>query len=151
RPPAIGAEGAAHPYPAPGAPELAADVASRLAVTVAARGWDRGVWAPLRDLRPEPVVPVLQLSLVAGLGPRRLFELGRQLGGLAADGVLVVGTGAIVDAPGERAEQADAPPPPFARELDTWFANQLADAAFEELFAWRRRAPNARRAAAKGS
>lgn len=149
-PQALDVEGAAHPYPAPGAPELAADVARLLAPAASCRGWDRGLWEPLRDLRPEPVVPVLQLSLVAGAGPRRLFELGRRVGVLPSEGVLVVGTGAIVDAPAERAADPDAPPPSFARELDAWFANHLGDAAFDELFAWRRRAPNARRAHAPG-
>ncbi|HSD27144.1 MAG TPA: class III extradiol ring-cleavage dioxygenase, partial [Vicinamibacteria bacterium] len=56
-------------YPAPGAPDLAREIAGTLAEAGlepgldARRGWDHGVWVPLRLLYPAADVPVVALSL----------------------------------------------------------------------------------------
>lgn len=133
-------------YAAPGAPELAYELASLLPVDRAERGWDHGVWSPLSRMYPSADVSVLQLSLVAGAGPRRLFELGRRLGVLAARGYLVVGSGGITHNVSELDPRRDAPPADWARAFDTWVANLLADAELDELFAWRTKGPASRRA-----
>ncbi len=133
-------------YDAPGAPELAYDLAMALPVEPTERGWDMGVWSPLRRLYPAADVPVLQLSLVAGASPRRLFGIGKKIGVLAAQGYLIVGSGGITHSAKELAPGKDAPPAEWARAFDTWVANLLSDAEIDELFAWRTRAPDARRA-----
>lgn len=133
-------------YPAPGAPELAYELHALLPVERAERGWDRGVWGPLVHMYPDADVPVLQLSLVAGSTPRRLYALGRKIGVLAERGVLILASGAITRNATEAAADVDAPAAEWAREFDAWIANQLADSEMEELLAWRAAAPHARRA-----
>lgn len=134
-------------YDAPGAPELAYDVHSLLPVERAPdRAWDHGVWSPLVHLFPDADVPVLQLSLVLGARPRALFAIGRKLGVLAERGVLILGSGGITHSLVELDARADAPPADWARELDGWVANMLADAELDDLLDWRAKGPNARQA-----
>src|ERR1044071_8154779 len=85
-------------YPAPGAPELAADVRKllRAAGTPVAdlpgRGLDHGAYVPLVEMYPGADVPVLQISMPS-LDPVRLMEIGRKLAPLRDEGVLIVGSG----------------------------------------------------------
>ena len=104
------------------------------------RGLDHGVWTPLVHLFPEADVPVLQLSLPSRLGPERLFELGRRLAGLSADGGLVVGSGNVTH--NLRAMRADgSPPEAFAAEFDGWVAEVLAERDWDALLGAAERAP----------
>lgn len=133
-------------YDAPGASELAYELASLVPLERADRGWDHGVWAPMVHLFPAADIPILQLSLVSGATPRRLFGLGRRLGVLAARGCLIIGSGGITHNLAERASEKAAPVADWARQFDAWVANLLADAAIEELLGWRKGGPEARRA-----
>lgn len=130
----------------PGAPELAHELASLVPALGRApdRGWDEGVWGPLRCLFPDADVPVLQLSLVTAATPTKLYALGRRIGALAALGYLIVGSGAVALNEELRAPDADAEPAPFARAFDAWVGNALADAEMELLLRWRAEAPDAR-------
>ncbi len=134
------------PYDAPGASELAYEVASLLPVNTSNRGWDHGVWAPLAHMFPSADIPVLELSLLAGATPRRLFGLGRKLGVLASRGTLILGSGGITHNVAEMNPNKDGAVPEWARAFDGWCANLLADAEMEDLLAWRSKAPDARRA-----
>ena len=86
-------------YPAPGAPELASRVLQVLAdaglpaAQDAARGWDHGVFIPLKVAFPDADVPVLQLSLLQSLDAAEHVALGRALTPLRDEGVLIVGSG----------------------------------------------------------
>ncbi|MGD2112309.1 MAG: class III extradiol ring-cleavage dioxygenase [Gammaproteobacteria bacterium] len=86
-------------YPAPGDPALAADIRQMLqtagltAELEAARGFDHGVFVPLRLVYPQADIPCVQLSLVRGLDPALHIRLGRALAGLRQRNVLVVGSG----------------------------------------------------------
>ncbi len=86
-------------YDAPGSPELAAKVATMLqAAGVPAaideqRGFDHGLFIPLKLMYPEADVPAIQLSLLRGLNPAAHIGLGRALGGLLGENILVVGSG----------------------------------------------------------
>lgn len=132
-------------YGAPGAPDLAYEVASLLPIERAGdRGFDHGVWAPLVHMFPRADVPVLQLSLVLGATPRSLFAIGRKIGVLASRGVLLLGSGGITHSPHERDARIDAPPAAWARQFDGWVANVLADAELEDLLQWRSKGPSAR-------
>lgn len=133
-------------WAATGAPELAYELTELVAVDRVDRGWDHGVFGPLVHMFPRGDVPVLQLSLVVGASPRRLFGIGRRLGALAARGYLIVGSGGITHNVKELEPRKDAPVPEWARAFDAWVANLLADAEMEELLAWRTKAPEARRA-----
>jgi len=89
-------------YPAPGSPELAAEVGSLLSETADPvrpdpdRGLDHGAWSVLSAMYPEADVPVVQLSLNARRAPEWHGALGRRLAALRNQGVLVLGSGNIV-------------------------------------------------------
>jgi 4,5-DOPA dioxygenase extradiol len=87
-------------YPAPGSPELAQRVMStvRLARIRPDRSWglDHGAWSVLCRMYPEADIPVVQISLDAGAPPDFHYELGRELGTLRKEGVLILGSGNMV-------------------------------------------------------
>jgi aromatic ring-opening dioxygenase catalytic subunit (LigB family) len=86
-------------YAAPGAPELAERVQELLgnagikSRSDSGRGLDHGVFVPLKLVYPEADIPIVQLSLKSGLDPAKHIELGRALGPLRSEGVLIVGSG----------------------------------------------------------
>jgi 4,5-DOPA dioxygenase extradiol len=83
-------------YPAPGSVELAERVSKMLGATVRTDwGLDHGTWSVLVHLRPKADVPVVQLSIDARLPPAAHLEIGRRLGPLRDDGVLVFGSGNV--------------------------------------------------------
>jgi aromatic ring-opening dioxygenase catalytic subunit (LigB family) len=88
-------------YDVAGAPALAARVAGLLqgagiAVEVVRQGGlDHGAWTALRYLYPAADIPVLPLAFVPDQIPARQFALGEALAPLAAEGVLVLGSGSI--------------------------------------------------------
>ena len=57
------------------------------------RGYDHGVFIPLKLMYPEADIPVAQLSLVRGLNPAAHIALGNALRGLLSENVLVIGSG----------------------------------------------------------
>lgn len=86
-------------WPAPGNPELATHVADLLgnaglpAATSAFRGYDHGVFVPLKVAFPEAQMPVVTLSLASSLDPALHLAAGRALAPLRDQGVLIVGSG----------------------------------------------------------
>lgn len=86
-------------YPAPGAPDLAREISelvSRSGVaarTDPSRGFDHGVFIPFKVIYPHAGIPIVQLSLKAGLDPAAHIELGQALAPLRRQGVLIVGSG----------------------------------------------------------
>ncbi|MCL2917770.1 4,5-DOPA dioxygenase extradiol [Shewanella litorisediminis] len=85
-------------YPAPGAPELAAQIATLLpnCSLDKTRGLDHGAWSLLVHLYPEADVPILQLSLDMQLKPEQEYGTGRALRTLREQGVLIIGSGNTV-------------------------------------------------------
>jgi aromatic ring-opening dioxygenase catalytic subunit (LigB family) len=86
-------------YPAPGSPELANRIAGLLrqshlpAAIDPQRGFDHGLFIPLKLMYPEADIPSLQLSLLTGLSPAAHVALGKALGELSRENILVVGSG----------------------------------------------------------
>ncbi len=86
-------------WPAPGSPKLATRVQELLTQagidsgTDGERGFDHGVFVPLKVAWPEAEIPTVQLSLREGLDPGEHLKLGRALAPLRDEGVLIVGSG----------------------------------------------------------
>ena len=86
-------------WPAPGLPELAGRVAGLLseaglpAGISPSRGFDHGVFVPLKVAFPGAEIPVVTLSLASSLDPGLHLAAGRALAPLRDEGVLVVGSG----------------------------------------------------------
>jgi aromatic ring-opening dioxygenase catalytic subunit (LigB family) len=86
-------------YPAPGDPDLAGRLRAALrahgmeAELDAERGFDHGLYIPLKIMYPEADIPCIQLSLLGSLDPAAHIALGEAMSGIAGDGVLVIGSG----------------------------------------------------------
>ena len=86
-------------WPAPGSPELAERVAGLLvraglpSALSANRGFDHGVFVPLKVVFPDAQIPVVSLSLAASLDPALHLAAGRALAPLRDEGVLIIGSG----------------------------------------------------------
>jgi len=86
-------------YPAPGAPELAAQIANTLAgagiasAQDAQRGFDHGMFIPLKLIFPDANIPVVQLSLHDSLDPEKHLAAGQALQALRDQDVLIIGSG----------------------------------------------------------
>jgi 4,5-DOPA dioxygenase extradiol len=86
-------------YPAPGSPDLAHKIAELLnknnipTQIDPQRGFDHGLFIPLKLMYPRADIPALQLSLVRGLNPMAHIELGRALRTFMHENILVIGSG----------------------------------------------------------
>jgi len=141
-------------YPAPGDPELALEIAGLLAASGVdasldpRRGFDHGVWTPLRMLFPSANVPVIPLSLPVERSPRSLHALGSILAPLRERGIWILGSGGIVhNLSLPRPAAPDAPAEAWAAEFDGWIKRAIETRDIEALFAYRTAAPYARQAA----
>ncbi|MBS0579478.1 MAG: dioxygenase [Proteobacteria bacterium] len=139
-------------YPAPGDPALAGRIAELLKAqgrTVrsdALRGLDHGAWVPLTYLYPGADVPVVQLSLPVRYGAGDAYELGRLLAPLAAEGVLIIGSGSLThnlaEFRGRGAEEAAD----YVRRFVSWSRTAVARGDSSAIIDYLHSAPDARRA-----
>jgi 4,5-DOPA dioxygenase extradiol len=86
-------------YPAPGSPADAQRIVDLLqknhipAQIDLDRGFDHGLFIPLKLMYPGADIPCLQLSLIAGLDPSAHIALGKTLRELKSENILVIGSG----------------------------------------------------------
>lgn len=112
-------------YPAPGDPGLASQVARLLehdglaARVDDGRGYDHGVFIPLKLMFPGADIPVVQLSLRDDLDPAAHIAAGRALAPLREQGVLVVGSGMSFH---NMRGYGDPRFTPVSAEFDAWLA-----------------------------
>ena len=138
-------------YPAPGSPALAAEVVRLLsdaglpAEPDPTRGWDHGVWIPLRLLYTEASVPVVEVSLPVPREPRPLLQMGAALAPLRRRGVLLAGSGGIVHNLGlARLDRAEGPVDEWAQQFDEWVRARVDRRDVDEIVRYRELAPDAR-------
>ncbi len=131
-------------WPAPGDPELAAHVAELLkqsklpSALSPTRGFDHGVFVPLKVAFPKAQIPVVALSLVASLDPAVHLAAGRALAPLRDDGVLILGSGmSFHNLRGYMRPET----PERARAFDQWLTGAIQSPAEERsalLADWRK-------------
>jgi 4,5-DOPA dioxygenase extradiol len=125
-------------YPAPGAPEIAQEIAEAVRPTWCGLdrdqwGLDHGAWSMLAHLYPEADVPVLQLSINSLKPLEYHLELGARLASLRDRGVTVVASGNVVH--NLRRIQWNRPDAAYdwAERFDDAVARQLAEEPGEIL------------------
>ena len=117
-------------YPAPGAPDVAEEIAEAVKPVWCGLdrdqwGIDHGTWSVLAHMVPQADVPVVQLSINALKPLDYHVDLGRKLAALRDRGILVLGSGNVVHNLGRI--QWDKPDSGF-----DW-AQRFDDATFEQL------------------
>lgn len=139
-------------WPAPGNPQLAARVRDLLGSAGiesdadATRGWDHGVFVPLKVMFPDASIPTVQLSLQQGLDPGAHLAIGKALAPLRSEGVLILGSGqSYHHMRGFMGRSGSIDP--AAEAFDAWLREAIADGDTRDrsLIAWEQ-APGARQA-----
>ncbi|SNX61038.1 Aromatic ring-opening dioxygenase, catalytic subunit, LigB family [Nitrosomonas ureae] len=86
-------------YAAPGNPELAKEIYTLLmASDIPARldeqrGFDHGLFVPLKLMYPEGQIPCIQLSLLKNLDPAKHIALGKAIASIREKNILIIGSG----------------------------------------------------------
>ena len=143
-------------YPAPGAPDIAANALALLksagftAGIDGCRGIDHGTWVPLLKMYPDADVPVVQLSVQPAMNPRHHYDVGRALAPLTKEGVLIVGSGHLThnlrDWMMSRGHGVGNTRAPYAQKFQSWVFDHLAAHDTDALTRYRQEAPDAVRA-----
>lgn len=121
-------------YPAPGAPTLAGELAEMLnaaqlpAQVDPERGYDHGMFIPLKLVFPEADIPVLQLSLRSDLDPAAHLAVGRALETLRERNILIIGSGMSFH---NMRAYGDARFGPVSDEFDDWLTRAVQSPAAE--------------------
>lgn len=135
-------------YPAPGNPTLAGRVTDLLAQSALTsredkeRGFDHGMFIPLKLMFPDADIPVVQLSLRSDLDPAAHQRAGKALQALRREGVLIIGSGMSFH---NMRGYGDARFTPISETFDAWLTDAVAatPSGREDLLNRRASAPHA--------
>ena len=147
-------------FPAAGAPGLSSWIAALMSDAGIAwkydhvRGFDHGVFIPLKVAFPNADVPIVQVSLLASLDAKAHIRLGQALAPLRDEGVLIIGSGMTYHnmrtmMATMRGGGQPVSPDPDSQRFDAWLEEVLTRATpksrINALVAWDK-APAARKA-----
>lgn len=137
-------------YPAPGNPQLTAEVVELLkadglpARIDTQRPFDHGVWVPLSLMYPQADIPVVQVSLPTRGGPALQTRVGHALASLREHDVLLIGSGSITHNLRELDWHAGPDSvEPWAKTFRDWMIEKLEANDEAALHDYRQQAPNA--------
>lgn len=142
-------------YPVPGEPELANRIVGVLkAMAIPSRmdmrrGFDHGLFIPLKLMYPRADIPSQQLSLLRGLDPAAHIALGKALRELMSETILVVGSGFSFHNMGAFLWQGQAVSDPANDAFQNWLIETVCDDSLpqnereQRLIRWQK-APSAR-------
>ena len=141
-------------YPAPGSPELANRIAGLLlknnisARLDPRRGFDHGLFIPLKLMYPQADIPSLQLSLLRGLDPTAHIALGKALRELMVENILVIGSGFSFHNMSSFSWQGINAPDPANDAFQNWLievcTGPISQSEREQLLIEWQKAPSAR-------
>jgi 4,5-DOPA dioxygenase extradiol len=125
-------------YPAPGLPDLAAEVSDVVKPTwvgadVDSWGIDHGTWSVLLHAFPNADIPVVQLSINANKDFDYHLGLGAKLAPLRERGVLIVGSGNVVHNLGGMSRALPESGYDWARRFDEQVKETMAEDPTEAL------------------
>ena len=133
-------------YPAPGAIDLAQEVAALMPeIDIdTQRGLDHGAWVPMAAMYADADVPVIQFAVMPNQSAEFHFRLGQQLAPLRSAGVLLLASGGLVHNLRDLVFDAvENMAKPYAKTFRDWFVDALNRRDLPALFDYRRQAPNA--------
>jgi 4,5-DOPA dioxygenase extradiol len=107
------------------------------------RGLDHGAWSPLLHMYPAADIPVVQVAVQTDLKTRHHVDLGRALAPLAAEGVLIIGSGHMTH---NLRERRDNGPMPYAAEFQEWVRGKIESRDLDALVDYRSLSPDGKRA-----
>ena len=119
-------------YPAPGAPELANEIANSIDQINSTTDWgfDHGNWPMLMHLFPKADVPVFQLSIDYYKPAQYHYDLAVQLKEYRKKGVLIIGSGALVHnlkLAMAKMQKGDTVLYGWEQEFDDWIKSRIDD------------------------
>lgn len=129
-------------WDAPGAPDVARRAAALLQGAGFAvreereRGWDHGVFIPMKVAVPDADIPLAQLSLRADLDPADHIRAGQALAALRDEGVLIVGSGMSFHNLGVRGAAATDPSAEWDEALRAAVTDPDPDARRRRVADW---------------
>jgi len=141
-------------YPAPGAPDVAAEAAALLtkagigAELDPERGLDHGTWSPLRLAFPTAEIPIAQLSVQFGRDASYHLAVGRALAPLREQGVLIIGSGGATHNLAHWTPRSDVVPD-WAQQFEDWLVDVAERGDQAEAAAWESHAPHGHTAHAR--
>ena len=112
----------------------------------AQRPLDHRTWVPLMHLYPQANVPVVQVALPVGFGPKEVYAMGQALQALRKEGILVLGSGAMTHNLGEFGAYDGNTPAPYAVAFSRWVEDAVTRGDRTALLHYRELAPHAHRA-----
>ena len=142
-------------YPAPGSPGIAGRIHQLLnehginSALDNQRGFDHGLFVPLKIMYPDANIPCVQLSLLKSLDPENHIKMGQALSSLRNDNILILGSGFSFH--NLRAMMTDKPGEPDQKneDFEQWLMETCTDQTISEedrmkkLVNWEK-APSAR-------
>lgn len=141
-------------YPAPGNPDLANQVVNLLtqknisARIDSQRGFDHGLFVPLKLMFPKADIPAIQLSLLHNLDPSAHIALGKALRALMDENILVLGSGFSFHNMKAFSWQGNNTPDPANEAFQNWLievcSGTLSQSEREQLLVEWEKAPSAR-------
>jgi len=120
-------------YPAPGDPALANRIGRLLGEGNIEgridnqRGFDHGLFIPLKLMYPDAGIPSIQVSLVQGLNPALHVKMGNALRELMQENILVIGSGFSFHNMGAFSWEGNNEPDPANDSFQDWLIGVCTD------------------------
>lgn len=109
------------------------------------RGIDHGAWSVLKLMFEEAPAPIIQVSINPYLKLEKQYEIGKAIRAFAEEDILVIGSGATVHNL-SYIEWDKNEPEAWAVAFDDWLIDKVENKDLQELYSYRKLAPNAKKA-----
>lgn len=96
------------------------------------RGFDHGVYVPLKIMYPQADIPCVQLSLLSSLDPEKHLRLGKALANLKYDNLLVIGSGFSFHNMQAFFGEDNAQNKVMNQQFEEWLISTCSDTTIEE-------------------